>query len=224
MSKKTFQILSLLLSVLSLLYLILNYFGLIRYVILHRSKTEDYISRYPSLPKADKNRVVVCFTISDIKEFDTIKPFINSILDQTVKVDDIAVTLSYKDIDKIPQQYKKIISGYGYNQDYDNAGNLIFSILREPESDTKIIMVDPHVVYGEDFIETILQSSEKNNDKIIYADKNKNIKYGVLIKPTFFDEKICQYEKGKGCLNWLTDCCNTDSMSINYITNYKSFN
>lgn len=221
MSKKAIQIISLVLSVLGLVFLILSYYGFIRYFKLHITPVENYINNYTEKQKASKDRVTVCFTANE-NELNKLKPFINSILDQTVKVDDIALTIPYKDTNKIPQNLKKVLSTYGYNKDYDNAGNLVCSVLREPEANTKIIIVEPNMIYGEDFIETMVAESEKNEDKIIYANKNKSPMWGILLKPKFFDDKISDYEKGKGCCPWLEQCSKAEDKIINYSMTYKS--
>lgn len=218
MSKKVIQIISLILSVIGLIYLILSYYGIIRYFKLHFISTDIYTENFKNLPKASKNRVTVCFSADD-KQLKNIKPFINSILDQTVRVDDIALTIPYRDMDKIPKNLKDIISPYGYSKDYDNAGNFICSILRETEAETKIIIVEPDKVYGEDFIENLVEESEKNPNKILYVGKEK---VGILLKPKFFNDKISDYEKGKGCCTWIKDCSNAEEKIIEYSPIFKS--
>jgi hypothetical protein len=222
MSKKILQIISLVLSIIGLIYLILAYYGIIRYINLHLSPTETYIDNYIKLPKTSKDRIVICFTANP-DELEKLKPFINSILDQTVRIDDIALTIPYKNMGKVPTNLKKIISEYGYSKDYDNAGNLICSVLREPESNTKIIIVDPSMVYGKDFVETIIEESAKSPNKIIYADKSKALKWGILLQPKFFNDKISNYEKGKGCCPWLEECSQAESNIIDYSPTYKSW-
>lgn len=220
MSKKAIQIISLLLSIVGLVYLVLSHYGILRYVKLHMTSTEYYLDSYTKLPKGSKDRVVICFA-ADTEDLGKLKPFINSILDQTVRIDDIGLTIPYKNMEKIPKGLKKILSAYGYSKDYDNAGNLINSILREPEANTKIIIVEPNMVYGQDFIETMIEESEKNPDKIIYANKSKHPRWGLLIKPKFFTNKIAEYEKGKGCCPWLEECANAGSEIVNYSLTYK---
>jgi len=221
MSKKVLQIISLVLSITGLIYLILAYYGIIRYIKLHVVSTETYINNYTKLPKASKDRVTICFAANP-DELGKLKPFINSILDQTVRVDDIALTIPYKDMEKVPENLKKVLSAYGYSKDYDNAGNLVCSVLREPEANTKIIVVEPNMVYGQDFVETMIEESGKNIDKIIYADKSKQPKWGILLQPKFFDDKISNYEKGKGCCPWLEECCQAESEIIEYSPTYKN--
>lgn len=222
MNKRLFQIISLIFSILYLLYLFLSYNGITRYISLHVNSVESYINDYPKLEKADKDRVVVCFTANE-HEISKLKPFVNSILDQNVKVDDIALTIPYKDIEKVPENLKKVLSIYGYTKNYETAGNLISSVLREPEATTKIIIVEPSMIYGEDFIQKIVEESNNNKDKIIYANPSKEQKWGILLKPSFFDEKICNYEQGKGFCNWLNECTNVSCKILDYSQTYKCF-
>lgn len=220
MSKRLFQIISLIFSILYLIYLFLSYNGITRYITLHVNSTESYIKNYPELQKANKDRVVVCFS-ADENSLKNLSPFLNSILDQTVRVDDIALTIQNKDLDKVPENLKKVLSIYGYSKDYENAGNLINSVLREPESTTKIIIVEPYMIYGEDFIEKMITESDKHTDKIIYAHPSKLPKWGILIKPSFFNDNICHYEKGTGCCNWLSKCTDAKSEILPYSQTYK---
>jgi hypothetical protein len=207
MSKKLWQIFSLILSVLGLIYLCLSYYGIVRYVKLHYTDTETYISKYKTKPKIGKERIVIAFAGTE----KNMKPFINSLLDQTTRVDDIGIYLN-KDI-PLSDTLKKVLSVYRCDKDYDDAGNLICSILREPDANTKIIIVEPNKIYGEDFIQNIIEQSDKNGDKIIKVNKNEN---QLLIKPKFFTEKIAEYEKGAGNSNWIKDCFKGEIMNIEY--------
>jgi hypothetical protein len=212
MSKKLWQIFSLILSVLGLIYLCLSYYGIIRYFKLRYTDTEYYISNYVKKPKIGKDRIVISFEGTE----KNMKPFINSVLDQTVRVDDIGIYLN-KDI-PIPESLKKILSVYRCDKDYDNAGNLISSILREPETNTKIIILEPNKIYGEDFIQNIIEQSDKNPEKIIKVNKTDS---EMLVKPKFFTEKITNYKKGKGKTQWVEECFKGEIMSIDYSPIFK---
>ena len=224
MGKRNFQLFCLVFSLLYLLYMVFEYCGYIRYASLYLNDTESYIASYPSLPRADpKNRVVLCFAASE-EELPQLKPFINSLLDQTVRVDDIALTVPYKGA-TLSDPVKKVVSVYNYSKDYDDAGNLICSVLREPEANTKIIMVEPSMVYGEDFVEQMVQESQTHEDKVIYGDKSKDRKWGILVKPKFFDEAITDYKNGKGCCAWLNECCKAGGdRVISYSPTFKRWN
>lgn len=212
MKKKTMLVISLVLSILSLLYFIAEYYGGTRYIKLHRNETDSYLDNYKNISKASKHRVVLCFS-SSLQGLTRIDPFLNSILDQTVRVDEIMLVISYSEINHIPEKYKKIVSIHGFKKDYDTNASLICSILTEPDADTKIILVDPDIVYPSDFIETMVAESDKHPDKIIYGSDSKKLKYGILIKPQFFDDNISKYECGssKSCSECLDKYSSTPS-------------
>jgi hypothetical protein len=174
--------------------------------------TEYYVSKYPKLPKADQKRVVLVFSI-DKDEIKDIKPFINSLLDQTVRVDDIALSVKEEDKDIVPADLKKVINTYSYDKDYQELGVVIPTVLREPETNTKIIVLEPMKIYGEDFVQTIIEKSNENEDKIIHL---KNYPKIMLIKPSFFKENFCNYEKGHNCNQWIEKCCGNEKLIIDY--------
>lgn len=220
MSKKTFLCLALLLTVISLIYMILSHYEFTRYLKLRSSGVESYVANYTKIPKADKNKVVVVFTATE-DQLKKIRPFINSILDQTVRVDEIVLVIPYPLSDKVPEESKKVLSVRGYSKDYDDASHLVSSVLSEPEADTKIILVEPYMVYGKYFIQNMVEKSDENPDKLVYGDKKKDKQYGILIKPKFFDEGICEYQKGKGFTNWLNTCCKKGFVTINSENTYR---
>jgi hypothetical protein len=212
MNKKTMLIISLIFSILALLYLISDYYGGNRYIIMHMKEHDNYIKNYGKLKKASKERVIVCFSNTD-PNLPNINPFLNSILDQTVRIDEIMLITPYHNIEKIPQKYKKILTVHGHHKNYYNVSNLICSVLTEPEANTKIIIVESSIVYPVDFIETMVSESDRNPDKIIYGSENKDVKYGILIKSKFFDDRI-----SKDTINKSSTCCDY----LNKYSNSKS--
>lgn len=211
--EKKFIILSLLVSVFFLLYMIADYNGIVRYFKLHFSSPEPFINSYKNLDSYDKNnknKIVIAFSIPASPESRVLSlpkiPFINSILDQTVRVDDIGISIPYKDAKNIPSNIKKVLSVYGTSVNYKDSA--ICSALREPEANTKIILLEPDVVYGQDFIEKIIDASNKNPDKIIES------KYARLIKPKFFNNKL-------SCQDAIDTCCSVDKVKMSYFENFK---
>lgn len=185
--------------------MVADYNGIIRYFKLHFANPEPYINSYKNLDKASqKDKIVVAFSSSDLSK---IKPFINSILDQTVRVDDIAVSIPYKNMQNIPSNIKKVLSLYGTSVQYSDSG--VCHALREPEANTKIILVEPNVVYGQDFIEKMVDFSDKNPSKMIIS------KYAKLIKPKFFDKNL-------SCQDVIETCCGVDKIKLDYFENFKN--
>lgn len=198
-------IISLIVSLISLAYLILAYTGVIRRIQIRNGSLESYLKSFPDIPKA-KDRVIVVFSPSE-KELENLTPFLNSILDQTVRVHDIVLITPYKNMGKVPEQVKKNFSVRGHSKDYKDANKLVCSVLTEPDAETKVILVEPNVIYDQDFVEKMISSSEKNPDKVVYGSAEKNVKSGILFKPKFFDNKITEYDDKSDCCSWLDKCC-----------------
>jgi hypothetical protein len=183
------------------------------------------LKNYTKISKASKERVVICFSTTP-DNIVNIEPFLNSILDQTVRVDEIFLIIPYKHMNKVPEKLKKIVSIHGYSKNYDDAANLVCSVLTEPEANTKIIVVEPNMIYSQDFVENMVEMSNKNPDKIIYGSATKETKYGLLVKPDFFDDKISKYEEGcstKDCCKWLDKCSKVSSIFLDSGNTYKSW-
>lgn len=212
MNKKKMQILSLIISIILTIYLCLSYYGIIRSMKIRTYPTEYYINNYKKLPKADEKRVVIVFSVNR-EEVKYIKPFINSLLDQTVRVNDIAVTVPEEDKDIIPQNIQQVVNTYTYDKNYGELGTIIPTILREPENNTKIIIVEPMKIYGEDFIQSIIEKSNENPEKIIYIKDNSNI---MLSKPSFFNENFCNYQSGNNSVEWFNKSCDIEKIPFHY--------
>lgn len=219
-SKKTWVVTSVVLSILTLIYTILVYYGYHRSFELRRKPCSVYLSNYHTLERADTCRVVVSFTTTP-ERIPYLKPFLNSILDQSVKVDDIALSIPYKYRQYIPEELKQIVRIYPFSVEYKDVASLIPTLLREGENDTKIILVKDNTIYGPDFIEEMVKASNANPDKIIYGNSNKNIESGILIKPAFFDTRVTNYNDGQEtCNSWLEKCSNQTSINIDYKDNF----
>ena len=141
---KKILILSLVVTVISLVYIILEYNGTIRKLKLSNISTETYLQKYIKKNKA-ADRVIISFILPDKIKLSELKPFINSLLDQSIRVDEI-VAISGNKVSTgsngsvLPEEYKKILSFYKHNKNYQgNTGLVVCSILREPDSNTKII-------------------------------------------------------------------------------------
>lgn len=223
MKKKTIIILSLISAVLSLVYVICAYYGINRYIGLHFCSTDSHVKNYSRLDKSDdKARVVLSLTTTP-ERLNKLKPTIVSLLDQTTKVDEIAVSVPYGKKYVIPEYLKDIAQVYRYSVNYGDAGNLVPALLREREGDTKIILVRDNIVYGKDFVESIVTASNKNPNKAIVV-KSLDADKGVLIKPDFFDISVTNYNDKDCCTKWLSKKLQADVDVIEYSENYTAWN
>lgn len=130
---------------------------------MHTGRTEKYVKNYKKLDKATPDsRLIVSFSTSPDK-VNKLKPFINSLLDQTVRVDEIAFNLSHGVEYKIPDEMKNYMLIHKTGKNYGNGNGIIPTLLREKEGNTKILVVEPDKVYGKDFIEEVLEQAKNES-------------------------------------------------------------
>jgi hypothetical protein len=228
-------IFSLCISILFLVYTVLNHAGYIRSFCLRNCDMQKYIENYKDIPYAKsaksakdtnianitnitnsaRNRTVICFSATE-SQMQNLSTFLNSLLDQTIRVNDVVIAVPYTEIPKIPQKYKKILTVHGYSRNYENVANIICAVLREPEANTKIIVVSPDIIYGKDFIQTMVENSDEFPNKIVYGNSNRNIAGGILFKPKFFDENINLMGTENTCYNWIKKCTPYTDITLDY--------
>jgi hypothetical protein len=203
--KREWIIFSIVWSFLSLIFSILVYFGLIRYINLYIYNPRSYIKNYHLLERAiNDKKIVIHLTITNI---DKLKPVINSLLDQTVKVDEITISVVNKL--KLPEYMKDLKSVV---RTYNTPHSSKLCIMRETDNNTIIIFINDDKIYGKDFIQDLVEMSEKNKNESIKISNDGEI----LTNPGFFsidclddDFDIKDYIKNKNFKN------------INYTENYK---
>lgn len=111
-----------------------------------------------------------------------------SLLDQTIKIDQIALNIPYKTKDGKDYTIKKVcedvVSVYRCGYDYGKENNIIPTLLREGEYGTVIICLDENIIYGQNFLELLIKTSVQNNNCGIMFNE------GMLVKPEFFNRDI----------------------------------
>jgi hypothetical protein len=199
------------LSILSIIISILSYYGIIRYIKLYFSKTVDkYTENYSSLPLASKDKkVIIVLSVQNQDELKNIYPTINSLLDQTVRINQIFLVLPCKSNCNVPENLTKVVSVVQPGKTYDETYQDIISILqREKEKDTIIIKVSNGVIYGNEFIEHIIEISESATDFVIKDKAN----LFLLVKPSLIildtEQKFISF-------------LNNNVKDIEYTENYK---
>ena len=192
MEKKTIIIISIISVTISMIYLLLQYFGLLRYVGLYLFSSENYIKNYKNLDKIDQsNRTVISLTTTPEK-MKKITPVISSLLDQTVRVDSIYITVPRGSQYKLPKNLKDVVTVFRTKQYKDDLSPILSTLMREGEFNTQIIVLGDSTIYGKDFIERMIDESNKEPNKIIYVNNKDyiNLKKGVIFKTNFFKEDI----------------------------------
>ncbi len=188
-----------------------------RYKKLKQDSMQKYINNYKNIDRKCKDKVILSFTTipSRIKY---ITPMLLSLLDQTARVDQIAMNIPEKCNDcsyDIPEKYKDICNIYTVGKDYGIGTKYIPTLLREDNCGTKIILIDDNKIYGKDFIEKILIESDKYPDKVIYVGPEFKGSSGILIKPEFIN---C-INHGKCDDIWLENNLKVDKVMLEYKDN-----
>ena len=215
MKKKTMIIWTLVGTFLSLAMILLSYFGIVRYLTLHVSGTDKLVENYSKLPKATEGRVVVSVA-ADPKDFDKLKPVLSSILDQTVKVDQIGVVVPLKNEKNVPEYIKKIANIFPAGKDYGDGTALIPILLKEKECDTIILALSGDVIYGKDFIEKMVDESNSNADTVLRDTKHT----AILVKPEYYGCEILNTQKSKYDHDWFIKQAKK-AKTVDYSENYK---
>ena len=210
-------------SVFSLFYILLAYYGYVRYLNLKMKSCESYAKDYLKIPRSPtKHKVIVSMT-TRTNNFENIKPTVNSLLDQTVHPDQIIISTPPDIQLQLPDFIRKnnIILVHHLTNDYGKSSNFLSPLLREKDGEAMIILVDDSGIYGTDFVESMVAASEEAPNSVIFvsgynakksAEQKRKINNhsepndvistadGVLIKPKFFDESIFNVMDGPGDL------------------------
>lgn len=204
-------------TLVSLLYTILYYYGIIRYLNLHIKDTHSYLENYKNLDRADNNKNVIISLSVQPDKINKIRPMINSILDQTVRVNQIVLNIPNNKNYDIPNEYKDIFTIFKCGRDYGECNKFIPTLLREENKNTIIILLDEKYVFGKDYIETLIEEYKKDNCSI-------ESKGGILIIPEFFDMSI--YNRENKVLNndWIKGCIKVKNKYISTSETYKILN
>lgn len=198
---------NLVISVLTLVYLLMSYYGYVRFFNMCMKSCESYSKDYLKLPRVtSKSKVLVSLYAREFPEM-----LVKSILDQTVHPDQIIITSP-----AIPSflSDNKILVVHSTPGNYESLTPLLSPLSREKDGEAKIIIVDSRQVYGKDFVETLVEASENSPDAVIFTkgynakksfDKGEKVDVpyendvidvsgGVLIKPKFFGAEIFEID------------------------------
>lgn len=169
----------------SLIYICLEYYGIIRLITLKYKPIRKIGEEYLTLDRvsSDSKVVVAIYTENnDMTDNLTLK----SILAQTVHPDQIIIisnnTVTIDDF--IKSNNIAVVQSTSY---FGKVSLFMVPLSSQKDANTKIILVSDNVVYGKDFIETITSESEKYPDKVICVSNKISIASGILVKPIFFN-------------------------------------
>jgi hypothetical protein len=215
MKKNIIIIITVISSILSLVMILFSYFGITRYLSLKINGSESYINNYHKIPKTDNITNIAISTTPD--RIINIKPTINSILDQTIRVDKILLIIPQTDIDngyQLPDYLNQvaILTPTGKNYGEGCCNSIIPMLLHEKECNIIIVALLDDIIYGKDFIETMVSNVE-TNPGVSLVDKKRT---SMVIKPEYYDCSIINRDKDKYTDDWFL----TNSKVIDYTENY----
>lgn len=201
-------------SVIGILLSVIIYLGLLRYIYLHFSSTKKHLEKYKSLKNAStKDKVVIVIPV-DKSKINKLKPVLNSVLDQTVRVNNIFIH-STEHKSKFPSDCQNVAYIAKCGCDYGEAMGIIPALLREDNTETIIIVLRDNVVYGKDFVQTMVEEI-KEKDKPIQTEK------AFVIKPKYFKPNTVR--KGpQNDMDWLQECLNDYQLDkVQYMENFRA--
>ena len=202
MNKRAIAIASLVFSVLSLIFILLSHVGLVRYMQMHLVDSHTrFVGSYSELPAAEESgRVVISFTTTP-ENADKLGPMIMSLLDQTVRVNRISLTVPTKYSGdsgytgpseyNLPKWYGDAVSIYRSGVDFGPGGKILPSLTRESEADTKIIYLEDNRIYAKDMVEKMVDASNAHPNSAIMIESAN----ALLVKPSFFDASVLEHGK-----------------------------
>lgn len=227
MHKNTVMIISIISTTISMIYIILSYLGIMRYIYLLSSfsSIDDFANEYHSLEKVSKShRVIISMSVND-KNISKMKPVLKSILDQTVKVDEISINIPHYLKDKIPDYLSKYSNTYNTINDYGDCNTIIPTLIREKDKDTIVIFLTPEFIYGQNFISDIYDEYiklSKNNSKLILHNKCKSDNFTCPIILQI--GSITSTMKDLNINETSTSTCNFIINNLNTNVNYNNYN
>lgn len=186
MEKSNIIKLTMLMITITIIYTLMVYYGIGRYLETHFRSFNHYTDKYRNKTHTpNDSKIIVAFYTSDPGRT---KPTINSILDQTVKVDEIRMVISHELTDKVPDEIKNNIyiqSEYVDRGDR-NLNALIPVVLSIENTKDILVVIKDDSVYGVDFIEMLMEKHLKNPNNIISVPMES-----VLLKPNFIKAESC---------------------------------
>ena len=230
----------LIITCLALGYIFLAYFGVFRKLMINCVREpENYIKSYRELEKVEgayeKYKFVISLSTTP-EDISKMKPVISSLLDQTIKVDEICINIPPDAVGIIPAYIEKCVRIYKINKDYGPSNNIIPTLLREKDANTVLMALENDVIYGKNFIEEATKwytdpkyDGSYDKDVVLCTELIDNIACGSIItRVTNFDPKIVNIDKQNDDVylypeKWISEHVNGSIRKINYKENYIAF-
>ena len=194
----------------SLIIIVVMYYGVDRYLSLKMSsnkRAQKLIENYTKLSPSSDSRTVITFASKDDHD---ILPTVLSLLDQTVRVDQIALNSCLK---KAPSDTcLKAINVFRVSPKTEQFQGIVPTLEREKYATTNIIWLRDDYIYGKDFIELLFDERKQPTQSVI-AKNSKGKIIGILLQPNSLTTNIIDYEKS--CVQ--TRDCNSIDKILDYL-------
>ena len=166
--------------ILIIVFICMYYYS--RDIKLRLVSAEVLAGSYMARPRVSSVKTVVYFYL-DSNTIDKFEKILNSILDQSARVDFIYISID-ENIKDIPSYLDKI----AFVEMQTPANHFRNSILKEKESNVNIIFLNSNIIYKKDFIRDLIQKLDKNTDPVISPDF-------IYCSPYMFNDSICLEKK-----------------------------
>jgi hypothetical protein len=201
------------------IFLLAYFFNFYRYFqIRYYPNLSEYIMKYTHKKmtriKGFNSKIIVSISCRPNNSH-KLESLLASLLDQTIKIDQIAFNIPYKTKDGKDYTIKKVcedvVSVYRCGYDYGKENNIIPTLLREGEYGTVVISLDENIIYGENFLERLILTSVQNSNCAIMFNE------GMLVKPEFFTRDILYSENIANVKKFIK----SRKINFEYYENYK---
>jgi len=195
-------------TILSVLILFLGYYEIFRYISMYFYNPSYYLNKYSDLEMVNNSVIIINSKESNT---DKLEKTLKSILDQTLKTNEVVIYVGKGDHAEKLEKYKD----YGikvkekekslFTENID-----VYDSVKKYESTTYIIRLQDDVIYGKDYVGIMLENAWKNPSTLIEQ------KQGMVFKPDYFSTEIAQAESSENPFDYL----NVEKKLITYNYNY----
>ena len=155
--------------------------GLFRYASIKTFPPDQYINQYSK--KTPASCKINLSLAANKSNFSSLPETLLSLLDQTVKVNKITIAVPIEDKKSVPDTVKKIATILPTGKNYGKNNKTLPALLAEKDADTVILCLDSGIIYGYDFVETMINESSLNPESCITTTCGS----ALLTKPKFYD-------------------------------------
>lgn len=196
---------------------LLQYYGIMRYCKIYLSSPKTYFKKYKNIEKfPSEYKNVVILKISKNDKLKNLPKTIMSILDQTVKIDNIYIDIPDYMEKHIPDNIKNLVNISTTKIYKDDLYFIKCCMNREKESKTNIIILPNNKIYGKDLIEQLISSFIENKNMIISVNNDSiDLDKGCLLNINLLKDDFSY------CSDINSYLKNNKIYNINYSQNYN---